>query len=255
MNNNLDLPADRPMPDALQEGMWTRLMPELAAAQAGRHRRSRSLPVSVAAAVGVLVVGGVLMFGPLRDSGPVGSGSRHVVPAADPADVKLAKDCVQATIASGVAWPDPDSWRPGAKLDTDTPRGFLVIRNDKAAAVCMVSGGTTSGILAADGAWVEGRARHNYANLTATRPFDYFSGWNESSPSYQSIQFGIATDDVIAVSLVGQNNSETPAVLRDGTFAAKIENREYCGPSTSNQVRATLGNGQIIEGPLCKPPA
>jgi hypothetical protein len=151
MDKNLDLPADRPMPDDLQEDMWSRLMPELAAAQAGRRRRSRSLPVSVAAAVGVLVVGGVVVFGPGRDSGPVGSGSQHVVPPADPADVKLAKDCVQATIASGVTWPDPDSWRPGVKIDTDTPNGFLVIRNDKAAAVCLVSGGTTSGIMAADG--------------------------------------------------------------------------------------------------------
>ncbi len=254
MTNNLDLPADRPMPDDLQDDMWSRLVPELAAAQAGTHRRSRSLPVSVAAAVGVLVVGGVVVFGPLRDSGPVGSGSQHVVPAADPADVKLAKDCVRATIASGVAVPDPDSWRPGVKIDTDTPNGFLVIRNDKTAAVCLVSGGTTRGTMAGD---VTFTGRHNYAHLTAARPFDYFSAWNfdASNMTVASIQFGIATDDVTAVSLVGQDNTVMPAVLRDGTFAAKIGNGEHCGSPTSNQVRATLSNGQVIEGPLCKPPA
>jgi hypothetical protein len=245
------------MPDALQDDLWIRLAPQLAATQAGRRRRSRALPVSVAAAVAVLIVGGVVIYGPLRDSGPAGSGSAHVVPPADPADVKQAKDCVQATIASGVAWPDPDSWRPAAKIDTDTPNGFLVIRNDKAAAVCLVNNGTTSGIMAADGAWVAGRARHSYANLTAARPFDYFSAWNRDSPTgvSQSIQFGIATDDVIAVSLVGSDNTVTPAVLRDGTFAAKINNGEYCGASNSNRVLATLSNGQVIEGPLCKPPA
>jgi hypothetical protein len=251
VNNNLDLPADRPMPDDLQEDMWGRLMPELAAAQAGRRRRLRSLPVSVAAVVGVLVVGGVVVFGPVRDPGPVGSGSRHVVPAADPADVKLAKDCVQATIASGVAVPDPDSWRPAAKIDIDPGHGFLVIRNDKIAAVCPVSGGTTPGTMAGDVTFV---GRHNYAHLTAARPFDYVSAWNESGGSSRSIQFGIATDDVIAVSLVGQDNSVTPAVLRDGTFAVKINSAEHCDTNDSNRVRATLRNGHVIEGPLCKPP-
>ncbi|MFL6145152.1 MAG: hypothetical protein ACJ72N_25220 [Labedaea sp.] len=258
MNNNLNLPSDRPMPEHLREDIWNRLAPELAAAPAGRPRRSAGLPLSVAAVVGVLVVGGVVAFGPVRDSGPVrdpgpaGSGSPHVIPPADPADVKLAKDCVHATIASGVVVPYPDSWRPAAKIDADTPNGFLVIRNDNAAAVCTVSDGTTRGIMGPDFAMLAGRGRHRYANLTNTRPFDYFTAWNTGDNS--SIQFGIATDEVIAVSLVGQDNSATPAVVRDGTFAAKIGNGETCGSPTSNLVRATLKNGHVIEGPLCKPP-
>jgi hypothetical protein len=79
--------------------------------------------------------------------------------------------------------------------------------------------------------------------------------------SEQSVQFGIAADDVVAISLVGKDGVVTPALLRDGTFAAKINNGEVCGspdvpglpPGTNNLVRATLKNGRVVEGPLCKP--
>ncbi|MEO6086359.1 MAG: hypothetical protein ABIQ18_24920 [Umezawaea sp.] len=253
--DDVEVPANRPMPDDLREYLWNRLKPQVAATLAGRRRRSLVLPLSAAAvAVGVLA-GGVLVFG------PAGAPDR-VLPAADPADVRLTQDCVNATIASGVEVPDPESWRPAVKIDLDDD-GFqwsegLVIRTDKAAAVCLVSGRATGGITGPDTADLEGRSRHNYANLTAARPFDGFNAWN--IPSGGSIQFGIATDDVVAVSVVREGTVVASALLHDGTFAVKIDSGEMCGrsvepggqPVASNLIRATLRDGQVIEGPLCK---
>ncbi|MDX3663119.1 hypothetical protein PV646_37990 [Streptomyces sp. ID05-26A] len=257
MDNDIDLPADRPMPVELQEHLWNRLRPEVAAALTGRRRRSVVLPLSAAAAVGVLVVGGVLVAGP-------DDATRRVVPASDPADVQLARDCVATTVASGVEVPDPESWTPGVKIDAGSGNNspwpeYLMIRNAKAAAVCLVAGGRTGGITGPDVAEMEGRGRHSYATLTAARPFDYTDAWNFDDGS--SIQFGITTEDVVAVSVVRQDGTETSARLHDGTFAVKIDGGEMCGrsdhpggpPVASNVMRVTLGNGQVVEGPLCAP--
>lgn len=255
MNNDLDLPADRPMRDDLQEHLWERIRPQVEATLSGRRRRSVAMPLSAAAAAGVLVAGGVLMFGQVGTPG-------RTAPAADPADVQLAQDCVNTTIADGVDVPDPKSWQPGVKIDVDVVNGwseFLVIRTDRAAAVCLVSGRTTGGITGPDVSAMEGRGRHSYANLTVARPFDYFDAWN--FPNGKSIQFGIATDDVVAVSVVRQDNTVTPAVLRNGTFAVQIDSGELCGrpvypdtpPAASNLLRVTLKEGQVVDGPLCRP--
>ncbi|SFR29203.1 hypothetical protein SAMN04488564_117127 [Lentzea waywayandensis] len=259
MDTDIDLPADRPMPVELQEHLWNRLRPQVAATLTGRRRRSAVLPLSAAAAVGLLVVGGVLVLG--QDDAP-----RRTIPASDPADVQLAHDCVTATVASGVEVPDPGSWTPGVKIDADTGSGngaawpeFLMIRNDRAAALCLVAGSSTGGITGADVAAMEGRGRHSYATLTAARPFDYLDAWNFLDGT--SIQFGITTEDVVAVSVVWQDGNVTPALLHDGTFAVKIDRGEMCGrpghisatPVASNVVRVTLGDGQVVEGPLCKP--
>jgi hypothetical protein len=255
MNNDVDLPADRPMHDDLREHLWERIRPQVEATLSGRRRRSVAMPLSAAAAVGVLVAGGVLVFGPVGTPG-------RVAPAADPAEVQLAQDCVNTTIADGVDVPGPKSWQPGVKIDAGVVDGwseFLVIRTDRAAAVCLVSGRTTGGITGPDVSEMEGRGRHSYANLTVARPFDYFDAWN--FPDGGSIQFGIATDDVVAVSVVRQDNTVTPAVLRNGTFAVHIDSGELCGrpvypdtpPAASNLLRVTLKEGQVVEGPLCQP--
>ncbi|MCS7483544.1 hypothetical protein ACFFQW_10805 [Umezawaea endophytica] len=268
MNNDVDLPTNRPMPIELQEHLWNRLRPEVAEALAGRRRRSPVLPLVAAAAVGTLVVGGVLVFG---QAGP----SERVVPAADPADARLARDCVDATIAAGVDVPDPGDWVPAVKIEAGTAADngavwpeFLVVRTDAAAAICLVSGQATGGMTGADVATMEGRGRHGYATLTAARPFDYIDAWNFHDGT--SIQFGIASADVVSVSVVRQDGTETPALLRDGTFAVKIDRGELCGtppdfatsaedsvvsPAGSNVLRVTLSGGQVVEGPLCKPAA
>jgi hypothetical protein len=253
--DDIEVPANRPMPDDLRDYLWNRLEPQVAATLAGRRRRPLALPLSAAAvAVGALV-GGVLVFG------PAGAPER-VLPPADPAEVRLTQDCVNATIASGTEVPDPESWRPGVKIDIDDAdfqwSENLVIRNDKAAAVCLVSGRATGGITGADTARLEGRGRHSYANLTAARPFDYIDAWN--FPGGESIEFGIATDDVVAVSVVREGAVVASALLHDGTFAVKVDGGEMCGrsaepggqPVASNLIRATLRDGQVIEGPLCK---
>ncbi|MGW6442851.1 hypothetical protein [Lentzea sp. NPDC055074] len=259
MDADIDLPADRPMPVELRERLWERLRPEVAASLTGRGRRSVVLPLSAAAVVGVLVAGGVLVLG---QDDP----SRRVVPASDPADVRLAHDCVATTAASGGEVPDPESWTPGVKIDASTGSGngapwpeFLMIRNARAAAVCLVAGSSTGGITGADAAEMRGRGKHGYATLTAARPFDYTDAWNFLDGT--SIQFGITTDDVVAVSVVREDGTVTPALLHDGTFAVKIDRGELCGrsgdpgatPAASNVLRATLRDGRAVEGPLCKP--
>src|SRR5687767_9300405 len=96
-------------------------------------KKKLTLSLSVTAVIGVLAAGGAVAFASIPGSGAVAAGdgaqapAQPVVLASDPADVKITKECVLAT--RGV--PDPGSWRPGAKLDLDAPRGFLVIRNDR----------------------------------------------------------------------------------------------------------------------------
>lgn len=251
MNNDVDLSADRPMPDELRDRLWEQIRPQAEAALAGRRRRSVTVPLSVAAAVGVLVAGGALVFGPHGAPG-------RVAPAADPAEARLAQDCVNATIADGVDVPDRESWQPGVRMNAGGRQDFLVIRTDRAAAVCSIYDDKTSGVSGPDVAGMSGRGKHSYANLTAERPFDYFTAWN--FPDGGSIQFGIATDDVVAVSVVRQGKPAAPAVLYNGTFAVRIDEGEMCGrpaypegpPVASNQLRVTLEDGQVIEGSLCQ---
>ncbi|MEU4518865.1 hypothetical protein AB0F52_09110 [Amycolatopsis sp. NPDC024027] len=252
MTNDFDLPPDRPMPDHLRDALWGRVMPELAVPR----RRTASAPVTVAAAVGVLAVGAAAVFGPVRDTGrnstavPVGTGSEapaQAQPAPDPGDVKLVRNCVNATLAYGIAVPDRESWRPAAKIDTDTPHGFLVIRNDKAAAVCIIDDGKAVGMMGADVEEMAGR-RIGYAKLTAERPFNCFTGI--AGLNEPTFRFGIVTDDVTAVSLVGPDNSVHPATVRDGTFAVKINDAGRIPGSTSYRARMSLKNGHDIEAPL-----
>ncbi|MBE8517394.1 hypothetical protein ILP97_07725 [Amycolatopsis sp. H6(2020)] len=252
MTNDFDLPADRPMPDHLRNALWEQVVPELA----GQRRRKLGTPLTVAAAVGVLAVGATVVSGPARDTGrgsaavPVGTGSEsrpQARPVPDPGDVKLVRDCVNATVADGYAVPDRDSWRPAAKIDTDTPHGFLVIRNDTSAAVCIIDDGKAVGMMGADVEGMAGR-RYGYAKLTAERPVNCFTGL--SGPDEPTYEFGIVTDDVTAVSLLGPDNSVRPATLRDGTFAVKIERDARDPVHSSDRARMTMKNGHVLEVPL-----
>jgi hypothetical protein len=246
----IDLPPDRPMPEQLQDTLWARVMPELASPR----RRKPGAPLMAAAAVGVLAVGAAVVFGPVRDGVSVDTGSQSpgqavqpVAPTPDPAEVKLVKDCVNATLAYGTAVPDRDSWRPAAKIDTDTPHGFLVIRNDKAAAVCVINDGKATGMMGADVETMAGR-RIGYAKLTAEHPFNCFTGVSGlGEPTYL---FGIVTNDVTAVSLLGPDESMHPATVHDGTFAVKIDDGGRVPRNVDYRVRASLKNGHVIDAPL-----
>ncbi|WP_344855595.1 hypothetical protein [Amycolatopsis ultiminotia] len=179
----------------------------------------------------------------IPDAGPTvnAAAGSAVRSAVETSDDEITRECVQA----GQDVPDPASWRPGVRFDLDAENGFLVIRNDEYAAVCLVKNGKGTGIAGG----VDTR-RHVYGDLTAARPFDYLSSWNEGFPATGSVHFGIASSEVTAVSLVGPDNSVTPAVVRDGTFAAKSAFPESVDEPTTNYVRATLKDGQVIEGPF-----
>ncbi|WP_328604528.1 hypothetical protein OG943_31385 [Amycolatopsis sp. NBC_00345] len=247
MTDNDDRPADRPMPEHLQDALWSRIRPELTAPR----RRQPGPPLAVAAVVGVLAVGAVVAFGPGHEAGPnptaipAGAGSLPQ-PAPDPADVKLVKDCVDATLGYGYAVPAPGSWRPAAKIDADTSHGFMVIRNDISAAVCVIDGDKSPGIMGADSDEMAGR-RFGYAKLTAKLPFNSFTGIGGlHEPTFE---FGIVTTEVAAVSVVGPDGSVFPATVRDGTFAVKI-NDGRGGVRTEYRARMTMKNGNVIEAPL-----
>ena len=250
MIDDIDLPPDRPMPQHLQDTLWGRVIPKLEVQRRGKP----AAPLMAAAAVGVLAVGAAVVFGPAQDGVSVGTGSQSpgqaaqpVAPPADPGDAKLVRDCVNATLAYGIAVPDRDSWRPAAKIDTDTPHGFLVIRNDKAAAVCIVDDGKAVGMMGADVEQMAGR-RTGYAELTAERPFNCFTGVSGlGEPTYQ---FGIVTNDVTAVSLRGPGTSVTPATVHNGTFAVKINDGGRAPRNAGYRVRVSLKNGHVIDAPL-----
>ncbi|WP_020646461.1 hypothetical protein [Amycolatopsis balhimycina] len=261
MTDDSDLPRDRPMPDHLRYALWARLEPELAASRDGERRRKPGKPWVAAAAVGVLAVAAAAVFGPAPDAGPsttavpVGAGSgslalgKPATPTPAPGEMKLVRDCVNATLAEGIAVPDRESWRPAASVDTDTPHGFLVIRNDKAAAVCIIDGGKAIGMMGADVNDMTGR-RGGYAKLTAERPFDPFTGL--SGLHEPEFFFGIVTDDVTAVSLIEPDNSVTPASLRDGTVAVKGSERPFSSGETDHftfHFRVTLKNGNVLDLP------
>ncbi|GAA0649896.1 hypothetical protein GCM10010174_86770 [Kutzneria viridogrisea] len=209
-----------------------------------------TLPVTIAAVASVFAVGGAVAFGvtPSKDDTVANEARAASQGQSDPIDAKLARDCVQATIARGVDVPEPGSWRPAAKMDVDTPHGVLIIRNAKAAVVCLIDNGKATGIMAADSHFDGSTGqRHTYRKLTASRPFDYFDALNNST---ESIQFGIASDGVTAVKLVAPDGSETAAVVKEGTFIAKTKYAEDSNQATTNHVRATLTDGTVIEGPL-----
>ena len=199
-----------------------------------------TLTLSAAAAIGVLAAGGAAAFATVPTSGPEvkPAAATAPAPAADPVDAKIAKECVQADQHV----PDPASWRPAARLDVDAQHGFLAIRNDKLAAVCVIENGHGTGIMGGVG------TNHNYGKLTDRRPFDYLDAMNY--PDGQTVQFGIATGDVAKVSLIGPDGSATPTVLKDGTFIAKTKFGEDSNQPTTNHVRATLANGSVVDGPF-----
>jgi len=195
-----------------------------------------TLTLSVAAAAVALAAGGAVAFAAIPSTTvnvAAGAGDAHAT-----GDALVAKECVQNT--QGL--PEPASWRPGARYDLSAELGFLVIRNDKNAAVCVIEKGKAAGVMGG-----EVSTRHTYTNLTAARPFDYLDSWNDQN---ESVHFGIATGDVAKVALVGPDGAQTPTVLKDGTFIAKTKVAEDSNQSTSNQVRAILGNGQVVTGPF-----
>jgi hypothetical protein len=54
------------------------------------------------------------------------------------------------------------------------------------------------------------------------------------------------------VSLIGPDNSVSTGVVGDGTFIVRDDIGENSGQPTTNYVRATLNNGQTVQGPLRK---
>jgi hypothetical protein len=201
-----------------------------------------TIALAAASAVAALAVGGAVAFAAIPGSAPAHSGSPAILRAApegsDPGDVQIAKDCLAAT-PNG---PDLGSWYPGAKIDTGAGNGFLMIRNDRTAAVCVIEKGKGAGVMGADF-----DTRHVYGKLTAQRPFDYLTSMNYQTAS---IHFGIASDNVAGVSLVGPDKSVTGGVLKNGTFIVKTTVAEDSGQGTTNHVRAILNNGQVIDGPF-----
>ncbi|WP_037309491.1 hypothetical protein [Amycolatopsis orientalis] len=251
MTNDFDLPPDRPMPDHLRNALWNRIVPDLAAPAGGARLKKVGKPLAVAAVVVGLAAGAAVVFAPVRDAGPSsvpapagpGSGSpaRHM--PSSPEDVELARECIADPISYGLAVPEPDSWWPAVKIDTDTPQGFLVIRNEKAAAVCILSGGKVR-MMGADVEEMAGR-RGGYAKLTPEFPCHEFTSIGGGGGP--TSLFGIASDDVTAVSLVGPDNSTIPASLRDGTFAVTVNDARVNDPHGGFRYRATLKNGHVID--------
>ena len=205
------------------------------------NTKKLTLALSIAAAAAAIAVGGAVAFASVPGASPAAVGTQGSTQVAPPwaksGDGKIAWDCVQAGHLA-----DPAGWRPGARIDVDVNSGFLVIRNDKSAAVCVIEGGKGTGIMGGDVS-----TTHVYGNLTATRPFDYLTSMNYE---HDSVHFGIASKDVTAVSLVGPDKSVTAATLKDGTFIARVKAGEDSTESTTNHVRATLDNGKVVEGPF-----
>jgi hypothetical protein len=185
-----------------------------------------------------------LAAGPDPVAVPAGAGSLAL---ADPGAVKLAKDCVDATLAAGYAVPAPDSWWPAAEINTDTANGFMVVRNDLSAAVCPIDGGQAVGMMSPDVEGMAGR-RFGYAKLTADRPFTCIGAIG--GLGLPTFEFGIVSTDVTAISLVAMDNSVFPATVRDGTFAVKIGKNTPGRVNADYRARMTMKNGQVIEAPL-----
>ncbi|MFD2420261.1 hypothetical protein [Amycolatopsis pigmentata] len=233
MNEGADLPKRRPMPDGLRDRLWAEIEPQLGTRTPDSRVRTMRAPLAVAASVVVLAAGVAIALPQLRGQGH----DDATIAVGSAGDVRLVDECLKTD--------RPGRWRAGARIDLDAESGFLVLRNDEYAAVCVLKNGKPTGLDATGVA-----TNHGYGELTAARPWDYFDSWNNDYPVTESVHFGIATDDVIAVSLIGPDKSVTPAVLRNGTFLARTKFAESTGEPTTNHVRATLKNGQVIEGPF-----
>jgi hypothetical protein len=223
-----DIPERREMPEALRERLWAQdIEPQLA----DKHWfGSMRAPLAVAASVVVLAALVAVGFSQLR------GGDANVASGQS----QLVKECVR----SARNMPDPGGWRAGARYDLNPQLGFLVIRNSRSAAACVIENGRGTGIV--------GGAPDStdlYAGLTPERPFDYLTSMNYLK---ESVHFGIATDDVVAVSLIGPDNSVSTGVVGDGTFIVRDDIGENSGQPSTNYVRATLNNGQTVQGPLRK---
>jgi hypothetical protein len=221
-----DIPERREMPEALRERLWAQdIEPQLA----DKHRfGSMRAPLAVAASVVVLAALAAIGFTQLRGAdAPVASGQSPLV---------------KACVGSARTMPDPGSWRAGARLDINSQLAFVVIRNSRTAAACTIENGKATGII---GGGVD--ATDLYVQLTPERPFDYLTSMNYAK---ESVHFGISTDDVAAVSLIGPDNSVSPGVVADGTFIVLDKIGENSGQPSTNYVRATLNNGQTVQGPL-----
>jgi len=230
MNETADLPEQRPMPEGLRDRLWAEeIEPQLEPPDSGNRFRTWRAPLTAAAAVIALAVGVVFALPVLRGGG-------GATAAAGP-DMQLVNDCIHTSYAEVPS----GSWRAGARLNLDATQGFLMIRSDEYAAVCDLSNGRPTGIMGGVS------TRHTYGNLTAARPWDYNDSDNLAT---ESVHFGIAANNVAAVSLVGPDNSVTPAVLKDGTFIVRTKFAEDSNSYTSNRVKATLDTGQVIEGPF-----
>jgi hypothetical protein len=234
--NETDLPERRPMPEGLRDRLWAELEPQLTTrASDGRFRTMRA-PLAVAASVVVLAAGVAIALPHFRGHG---NGEPVIAVAGSPGDVPLVNECIQA---DPQGFP-PGSWRAGARIDLDPENGFLMIRNDESAVVCVLKNGKGTGL-------VHGLNGFSYGAPTAARPFAYLGSWNQRLPATVSVHFGIAAGDVTAVSIVGPDKSVTPAILRDGTFLAKTTFVGASNQLTTARIRATLKNGQVIEGPF-----
>ncbi|WP_236792332.1 hypothetical protein [Amycolatopsis sp. GM8] len=237
MNETSDLPERRPMPEGLRDRLWDELEPQLETRGSGGRFRTMRAPLAVAASVVVLAAGVAIALPQLRGHG---NGDAVIAVAGSPGDVQLVNECIQADHNE---LPPAQNWRAGARIDIDAENGFLAVRNDKYAVVCVLKNGNSTGLIQGT------NTRDAYNALTAARPFDYLAPWNWNYPATESVHFGIATSDVIAVSIVGPDKSVTPAILRDGTFLAKTKFAQNSGQPTTSLIRVTLKNGQVIEGP------
>jgi hypothetical protein len=190
-----------------------------------------TLALAATAAIGALTVGGAMAFAAVP-----GTATGAQVTSAATGDAKIMLECLAAGEVA-----NPGAWRPGARLNTDATHGFLVVRTDQNAAVCVVESDHGTGLM---GGVID---NHNYGKLTAQRPFDYLTSMNYP---HQSVHFGISTSDVTGVSLVGPDGQQTAATVKDGTFAVLAKDGENSEDSTTNHIRATLANGQVIAGPF-----
>jgi hypothetical protein len=193
-----------------------------------------TLALAATAAIGALAVGGTMAFAaaPATTAGT----DTQVTPAAT-GNAKIMLDCLAADKVA-----NRGGWRPGARVDVDATHGFLVIRTDQNAAVCVVEDGHGTGLIG--GGVID---NHGYGKLTAGRPFDYLTSMNYE---HQSVHFGISTQDVTGVSLAGPKGAQANATVKDGTFAVLAEDAENSSEPTTNHIRATLANGQTIAGPF-----
>lgn len=226
MNEIDDLPEKQPMPAALRDRIWAEIEPQLEP-PASRFRTLRA-PLAAAAAVLVLALGVVVALPLLRG---------HDLQVAAGPDAQLVKQCLQA----GDTVPDGETWRAGARLDLDPDHGYLMVRSDTAAGVCVIENGRGAGLIGSEA--FDGR----YGRLTAARPFDYLTSDNLDT---ESIHFGIVAGNVVTLSLFSPDNVTTPGVVRDGTFIVRTKIPEQSQQPTTNYVKVTLADGRTVTGPL-----